>query len=177
MRGGLKNNTMALHISHLSDELATAYVQVIAASAGCTVSIQKRDYGVDLTLREVLVSDFGHHESGYPVDIQIKSTIDVHYDKDELHYDLKVANYNKIMARGKRSAPYYLALIVFPVTPEDWFRLSSESLILSAQGFWWTHEGLAAINKFTKRVKVPLAQRLDEAALQSMLADAAARYL
>jgi len=38
---------MPLPREHLLDELATAYVQTIAAVAGATIAVGRRDYGVD----------------------------------------------------------------------------------------------------------------------------------
>jgi len=167
---------MSLPPSHFSDELATAYVQIVAASAGCTVSVQRRDYGVDVTLRQILETEMGYLETGFPVDIQIKSTISIEEDADEVRYDLKATNYNKIVARGRRSAPYYLALIVFPVSIKDWMRLSPEDLVLRARGFWWSSSDDQVANSSTRRVRLPKAQRLTEHSLVEMLIEAAARY-
>jgi len=41
---------MPLPREHLLDELATAYVQVVAAVAGATIAVCRQDYEVDGTL-------------------------------------------------------------------------------------------------------------------------------
>ena len=44
---------MPLPPEHLLDELATAYIQALAALAGATIAVSRRDYGVDGTLSKL----------------------------------------------------------------------------------------------------------------------------
>jgi Domain of unknown function (DUF4365) len=167
---------MALPYTHLVDELATAYIQAVAATAGCTIAIQRKDYGIDGTLRYVTPSDDGFHETGFPVDFQLKGTSIDEADGDEVVFDLKVANYNKIVARSPKSAPYYLLLICFPHGPVEWCRVSDEELVLAARAYWWTEVGARALLRSTKRIRIPNTQRLSNDAIVRMFATAEARY-
>jgi hypothetical protein len=62
---------MPLPREHLLDELATAYVQAMAAVAGATIAVS-RDYGIDGSLSQIeqLRTDRGTRfvPSGFPVD-------------------------------------------------------------------------------------------------------------
>jgi len=44
---------MPLPREHLLDELATAYVQAVAAMAGATIAVSRRDYGVDGVVKDI----------------------------------------------------------------------------------------------------------------------------
>ena len=76
---------------HLLDELATAYVQAVAAVAGATIA-GSRDYGVDGVLHqiELVQSDQATDfiPSGFPVDFQLKATTVAEIGKDRVQYRL-----------------------------------------------------------------------------------------
>jgi hypothetical protein len=69
---------MSLPREHLLDELATAYVQVVAATAGATIAVSRLDHGVYGTLSHVVqASKEESHETkfipdGFAVEFQIK---------------------------------------------------------------------------------------------------------
>jgi hypothetical protein len=93
---------MPLPREHLLDELATAYVQAVAAVAGATIAVS-RDYGVDATLSQIepLRTAEGTQfiPSGFPVDFQLKGTTVAVIREDRVQYDLKVRNYDLIVGR------------------------------------------------------------------------------
>ena len=67
---------MPLPREHLLDQLATAYVQAMAAVAGATIAVSSRDYGVDGTLNHIESRRYAQGTqftpSGFPVDFQLK---------------------------------------------------------------------------------------------------------
>jgi hypothetical protein len=65
---------MPLPREHLLDELATAYVQAIAATGGATIAISRRDYGVDGTLQHIVKVRGQFLPSGFPIQFQLKGT-------------------------------------------------------------------------------------------------------
>jgi hypothetical protein len=166
---------MPLPYSHLIDKLATAFLQAMAATAGCTIAVQRRDYGIDGTFRYI-APDSGHHETGFPVDFQLKATALGTFDKNDIVLDLKVANYNKIVTRPARAAPYYLILVCFPPKIQNWLRISDEELVLAARAYWWTGVGTNAQLQSTKRIRIPTIQRLNNDSISNMFAVAEARY-
>ena len=84
---------------HLLDEFATAYIQAIAAAAGSTIAVSRRDYGVDGTLKHIVKDGARFIESGFPVDFHLKATSVRLLDGDFVKYDLSVRNYDLIVTR------------------------------------------------------------------------------
>jgi|tagenome__1003787_1003787.scaffolds.fasta_scaffold20601170_2 hypothetical protein len=100
---------MPLPREHLLDELATAYVHVVAAAAGATIALSRLDYGVDGTLKHILkTGEDRFFESGFPVDFQLKGATTAAIQGNNVIYDLKVRNHNLIVERNVWAAPYYL---------------------------------------------------------------------
>ena len=97
---------MPLPQDHLLNELATAYVQAIAAVAGATIAVARLDYGVDGTLKHIVRSRDGRFiESGFPVDFQLKGTTTAKTDDHNVHFDLKVRNHDLIVTRAQVATP------------------------------------------------------------------------
>jgi hypothetical protein len=112
---------MPLPPEHLLDELATAYVQAVAAVAGATIAVSRKDYGVDGTLKHIVKAAGDKFiESGYPVDFQLKGTTTATQNNSKITYDLKVRNYNLIAERELLASPYYLFLVCFSANAQDW---------------------------------------------------------
>jgi hypothetical protein len=168
---------MPLPREHLLDELATAYVQAVAALAGATIAVSRRDYGVDGTLKHIVRSAGDRFiESGFPVDFQLKGTTTAALDGSQVIYDLKVRNYDLIVERGLSAAPYYLFLVCFAEDAKRWIVQTPEELILSATAYWWTHAGQRSSNSSSVRIVIPVAQRLSAGSLEDILQAAKQRF-
>jgi hypothetical protein len=168
---------MPLPREHLLDELATAYVQAVAAAAGATIAVSRQDYGVDGTLKHIVRATGGRFvESGFPVDFQLKGTTTAETNGTVVSYDLKVRNYDLIVERGVLAAPYYLFLVCFGKEDERWIVQASEELILSASAYWWTHAGERSRNSSSVRIGVPTAQRLNVQSFEGILQAARQRF-
>jgi hypothetical protein len=168
---------MPLPQDHLLDELATAYVQAIAAVAGATIAVTRLDYGVDGTLKHIVQSrDDRFIESGFPVDFQLKGTTTAKTDERHVHFDLKVRNHDLIVTRPQVATPYYLFLVCFGGRPQDWLAQDHGGLILRASAYWWTSSGTATVNRSSVRIKIPLANRLTGHAIEEMLESSRIRF-
>jgi hypothetical protein len=167
---------MPLPPEHLLDELATAYVQAVAAIAGATIAVSRRDYGVDGTLKQIVRVAGSFIESGFPVDFQLQGTTTASPRGGRLPYDLKVRNYDLIVSRAPLGTPYYLYLVCFEGAPEEWFTLGPGELILRASAYWWTGAGPRSPNSSTVRIHVPLENRLTPAAIEQMLQESKERF-
>ncbi|MEA2883504.1 MAG: hypothetical protein QOH32_2760 [Bradyrhizobium sp.] len=109
---------MPLPREHLLDELATAYMQAVAAMAGATIAASRHDYGVDGTLKHILkTGEDRFFESGFPIDFQLKGTTTAATGGSNVIYDLKVRNHNLIVERNVSAAPYYLFLFASAKMP------------------------------------------------------------
>lgn len=166
---------MALPREHLLDELATAYIQAIAATAGATIAVS-RDYGVDGTLKHIVKSGDRYVESGFPVDFQLKGTTVASVRGQNVVYDLAVRNYNLLAERGDQATPYYLFLVCFGANFEQWVVEKPEQLILTASSYWWRQPGGVSDNVSTVRISIPVEQRLNSSALVEILRSASDRF-
>jgi len=161
---------MPLPPNHLIDQLATAYVQALAAVAGATIAATKLDFGVDGTLKHIVQSRNGYFiESGFPVDFQLKSTGKAEVKDHHVYFELEIRNYNLIVTRSEVATPYYLFLVCFHGDSPDWLAQDRDRLILRASAFWWTSSGLSLMNKKSKVIKIPLANCLTSNAIEKML--------
>jgi hypothetical protein len=168
---------MPLPREHLLDELATAYVQAVAAAAGATIAVTRKDYGVDGTLKQIVRATGDRFvESGFPVDFQLKGTTTAEIRGGALGYDLKVRNYDLIVERDTLAAPYYLFLVCFGKEVDRWIVQAPEELILSASAYWWTHTGERSSNSSSVRINISTAQRLNVRSLESILQAAKQRF-
>jgi hypothetical protein len=168
---------MPLPREHLLDELATAYVQAVAAVAGATIAVSRQDYGVDGTLKHIVTAGENRFvESGFPVDFQLKGTTTAAIDRANITYDLKVRNYDLIVTRDVSAAPYYLFLICFGKDADHWIVEKPKELILSATAYWWTHAGGPSTNASSVRISVPVVQRLNVQSLEGILRVAKQRF-
>jgi hypothetical protein len=166
---------MTLLREHLLDELATAYVQIVAATAGATIAVSRLDYGVCGTISHVVQAS--REESlankfipdGFAVEFQVKGTTAVTMHKDHIVYDLNVRNYDLIAGRSPVATPLYLFLVCFDSQVENWITMQKEQLILRATAFWWRRTGVPTKNSSTVRIEVPVVSRLTPNALQYML--------
>jgi hypothetical protein len=169
---------MPLPQDHLLDELATAYVQAIAAVAGATIAVTRLDYGVDGTLKHIVRSrDNRFIESGFPVDFQLKGTTTAQIGDLYVNFDLKVRNYNLIVTRPEVATPYYLFLVCFGGGSDDWLAQDRGGLILRASAYWWTNSGTGTVNGSSVRVKIPVINRLTCDAIEEMLQRSRNRFV
>ena len=167
---------MPLPLAHLIDELATAYVQAIAAKAGATIAVG-RDYGVDGVLKHIVKTETDDYvESGHPVDFQLKGTTAAMDDGEVLKFDLKARNYSLIVTRSETETPCYLFLVRFGADSETWMTVEPERLIMNASGFWWKHTDARTTNINSVRIEIPVANRLTSAAMEDMLRDSKERF-
>jgi Domain of unknown function (DUF4365) len=145
---------MPLPREHLLDELAIAYVQIVAAAAGAVISIGRRDYGVDGTLRSVLRrKDGSYFDSGISVDYQLKGTSFATVDGEMIWYDLRARNYDAIVTRPRTEAPFYFFLVCFPDDAARWINRAENALTLNASAFWWAQSGTPTNNVSSVRSK------------------------
>lgn len=168
---------MPLPQDHLLDELATTYVQAVAAVAGATIAVTRLDYGVDGTLKHIVRSPDGQFiESGFPVDFQLKGTTTAKMVDHHVHFDLKVRNHDLIVTRPQVATPYYLFLVCFGPRSHDWLAQDHDSLILRAAAYWWTSSGTATMNRSSVRIKISSANRLTGHAIEQILESSRIRF-
>ena len=170
---------MPLPREHLLDELATAYVQIVAAAAGAVIAVG-RDYGVDGTLNQIVriptISGTRFVPSGFPVDFQLKGTTTAQIGADRVQYDLQARAYDLVAGRPPEAALCCLFLVCFENEPEYWFALRPSELILRASAFWWREAGSRTPNSSTVRIRIPIENQLTPLAIERMLQASKERF-
>jgi hypothetical protein len=173
---------MPLPREHFLDELATAYLQVVAATAGATIAVSRLDYGVDGTLSNVVRASrtrspgYKFIPEGFPVDFQLKGTTVAAIQSQLVQYDLSSRNYDLIVRRSAVATPLYLFLVCFDSDAESWIAVRDEELILKASAYWWKQSGAMTKNASTVRIEIPTANRLTSRAIEDMLAASKSRF-
>jgi Domain of unknown function (DUF4365) len=159
---------------HLLDELATAYVQAIVAASGATMTVNRRDYGVDGTLNQIVRAGrsgspgFKFVPDGFSVEFQIKGTTVAIMGGQHVAYDLNVRNYDLIVGRSPLATPLYLFLVCFGPDAADWIAVETRQLILRASAYWWAQSAAPTDNISTVRIQIPVANRLTSRAIEDM---------
>jgi hypothetical protein len=160
---------MPLPREHLLDELATAYIQAVAAAGGATLAVGQRDYGIDGVLHHIVKMEDQFVPSGFPIEFQLKGTTIAEISDTHVLFDLKVRNYNLVVTRKPWAAPLYLFLECFGSDLGSWIDEEDEQLVLRASAFWWLRSDVATLNRSSVRIEIPIANRLTSNAIESML--------
>lgn len=145
--------------------LSRAYVQAVAAVAGCTSARPDPDYGSDLTLRRVDRVGPVFRIVGRNLDIQIKSTTGATVTPTEIVYDLDARAYN-LLRHSTHAAPLYLVLAVLPPDPNQWLAQGEDRMELRRCAYWHSLRRAPAVpNTGTVRVHIPRENQFTPAAL------------
>ena len=169
---------MALPREHLLDELATAYVQTVAAVAGATIAVSRRDYGVDGVVKDIAAGgQDGYFETGFPIEFQLKGTAVAGRTSGLIKHYLRARNYNLIVSRSVNAIPYYLILVCFDEVTANWAVVEQQKLVLNAAAFWWKGSGKRTENSASVRIEISEQNRLTPGAIRGMLDASRARVL
>jgi len=154
---------------HRMEQLSRAYVQAVAACAGCRWSVPTPDYGIDLTLRRVARKGARWNEVGVPLDIQLRSTTAATPTATEIVYDLDVETYERLR-RARRESPALLVLLVLPAEPTEWLSHTEQQLELRKCAYWFSLRGLPSTrNVRSVRVRIPRRNQFSPAELERIM--------
>lgn len=163
-------------IEKIKEQLSIHFISAIAVNRQFIVQRPSIDYGVDLMIEELSSYTINEQNryfySGKSVDIQLKCTLDsaISFSEEELKYDLESKNYNDLIKRHpfeKKNTFHYIPLILILVVladhPKSWLELTSDQLIINGSAYWYypdLNESLT-INRYSKRISIPLSQKVD----------------
>src|SRR5262245_48448823 len=105
--------------NHKQEVISRVYVQAIIARCGFTCSSANLDYGVDLTIHDILKLGHGFCESGFKIDLQLKSSIGAIVSATHIRYDLEVEAYNALVLQNL-GTPRILVVLVLPEDESEW---------------------------------------------------------
>jgi Domain of unknown function (DUF4365) len=155
---------------HTQESLSLAYAHALAGQASVGLRIDRVfDYGVDGSLAQIVVRGTRHIESGFPIDFQLKSTIQWEHDGDHVVYDLEAKTYNDLVTRPPEADRCILILLCLPRTREKWVEETEKEMILRHCCYWMHVVGKETDNAHTKRIRIPRANRLTVTGIQEMM--------
>lgn len=149
---------MPLPPEHMKERLSVSYVTAVAAKAGvaCHLTTQP-EYGTDAHLVRVRKLRNGKYsDTGHIINCQIKATTTGLLDDDNVVYDMRVDDYNKLAEW--EGGICILVLFCLPKDPEEWLSLSEDELVLKRCCYWKRVSDPPSQNKYSQRVLIPRSQ-------------------
>ena len=145
----------------MQERLSRSYVEAVVHRAGFRLSYPLvDDHGIDGTIES--------YAGGLNrVDFQLKSTTDHEVRDGEIIYDLRVENYNRLIADD--GLPRALILYTMPSDDSQWLSQSEDELCLRKCAYWVSLMGMPrSTNVSTQRVRLPLSNVFNEDGLRRM---------
>ena len=157
-------------LNDIEEALSRAYVFAVAARAGVDLGTTFKDYGVDGTFRRIAVlSDNKRMPTGYPVDFQLKASIDCTMNTSTVSYRMKAVAYNKLVwRRNNGGCPIVLILMVLPNDPSQWMAHTEESILIRQCCYWYL-VGETEVDSSTIVLEIPRSQALTTSGLSALL--------
>jgi hypothetical protein len=150
------------------EALSLAYVHAVAAAAGVTHSARLKDYGIDLTLHEVIGEPGLYVESGRAIEIQLKSTTAAIETRATVSYDLSVRAYDILRAETKQTR--LLVLLVLAEDEAEWLVQTGTKAELRRGLFWMSLRGRPAVpNRSSVRIQIPRRQVFTATAVREIM--------
>jgi hypothetical protein len=154
--------------AHRMESLSRAYLQAVAAQAGLAYSVRAYDYGVDITLDEVQEIGGIYAETGFKVDVQLRSSRRSDVRDREVGFDLDVRTYD-LLRQEEVVAPRILVLVVMPADETEWIHQTEAALELRRCAYWVSMRGEPpTANTSSVRVAIPRANVFGVAAVTAI---------
>jgi hypothetical protein len=133
-----------------------------------------RDYGIDVTLREVTMKrgkagKMRHTESGIALDIQLKSTTRAVLDDEVVKYYLDIGAYDNLRLTPVRT-PRILTLLVLAESEEEQLKQTENALCLRHCCYWISLKGRGPVdNPWRTRIELPRKNVFSEDGLRGII--------
>lgn len=161
----------------IKELVSSHFVSVIASVGGIKCFRQEHDHGVDITFtpltkRTSADGSIRYLDSANKLDVQLKATTkdSVTIQDQFICYDLKSKNYNDLIFRINDVLPLHLILVVLDSNPPSCLEVSSDDLRLFGKAYWFLPDRNenSSSNSSTKRIRIPLANQINENFLHKM---------
>lgn len=160
---------MSITVQHQKESLGQAYVRAVVAKAGFNIAVSEHDYGVDGLIKDVADRGGRYFETGFGINFQLKSSVDVVFEDGFVVYDLESKNYNDLVYETTM-LPNILVLFVLPHDEQLWLNVDREHLSIRHCAWWGSLAGLAPTqNSESKRIRIPIEQVFDPSNLIKMM--------
>jgi Domain of unknown function (DUF4365) len=157
---------------HQEELLSLAYIIAVSSRAGVLFNEKLRhDYGIDGTFEKVGKLNGSYFPEGYPLDVQLKASINIAIDDSCVSYQLDANAHNNLLTRSNkpRATPCILVLLCLPRDPQHWLELSEEQFLLRQCSYWAKLKGELTSNTETKTIKIPRENQFTPLALIELL--------
>ncbi len=150
------------------EALSRAYLQAVAAACGLTFSLRSSDYGIDMTLHEVVRQGRRYRETGLALDVQLKCTTRAVWRSRALAFDLDATTYDDLSTPGPR--PRVLAVLAIPLAEARWLSVTERRLGIGGAMYWLSLTGESpTVNRSSVRVEIPRRHLFTPAALERII--------
>jgi hypothetical protein len=156
-----------------------AHIGAVVGGAGVNLAgVRVHDYGVDGTMRPVILRGHRRVESGFGLDFQAKATTKWWHEKEEVVYDLESKTYNDLVSRAPDLVRCLLILLCLPQNQAEWLHAAEHHTLLRNCCYWTFLDGNPTGNEnSTVRVRIPRSQVLSPDAVGAILTAERARNL
>ena len=161
---------MSITTQHTQESLCVAHIYALAGMAGLNYAIRYIfDYGVDGQFSPVTIRDGRRVNSGFPLDFQAKATINWELRNGCIVYDLEAKTYNDIVSRTEAETTLILILLCLPKEQVNWHVAEEVATTLRNCCYWHSFTGEPTENTGTKRILIPVENRLTPGVLNNLL--------
>lgn len=161
---------MPITEQHSQSLLSVAYAYAVGAKARMNITHSIFDYGVDLTYSYVQTLPNGKlRETGYDLKFQLKASVRVDVETENVVYDLEVDTYNTLCT-WTGNAPCYLLVMRQPRDLELRLEITEDLLTLRDCCYW--HKiplGPISENSETVRIRIPRCNQFTADALVALM--------
>ncbi len=147
-----------------------SHIYALAGMAGVNYTVDRHDYGVDGHFIPVTIRGNRRINSGFSLDFQAKATIDWEQKNGCIVYDLEAKTYNDIVSRTPAETTLILILLCLPKDQVEWHVAEEAATTMRHCCYWHSFTGQPTTNENTKRIYIPLENRLSPAVLNELLA-------
>lgn len=155
--------------NHRQEGLCRAYIQAVASHCGMSWSIPTPDYGVDLSLHEIIDLDGQLVQSDLRIDVQAKATTRAQRSAGSIGCDIEVSTYNALRLASS-DGTRLLVVLVLPARETEWLTWTERSLLLRRCAYWISLRGKPpTLNRSSVRVWIPRANVFSSSAVRAII--------
>jgi hypothetical protein len=157
---------------HKEELLSVAYLIATCAVSGVKFGETRRhDYGIDGVFEKLGTSLDDNFPNGYPLNVQIKASINAKIGKADVTYKLDTSTFNNLVERNSkpRAVPTILIVLALPKDPVQWLETTHENLLLRHGCYWMKLSGELSANSASQTIKIPKANLVTPQAIWDLL--------
>jgi hypothetical protein len=154
---------------HIKEGISKGYVQALAHYAGYNFEEPKFDYGIDGTFSGIRIRGNRRMASGCRLDFQLKASVNVFIEKNNVKYNLESKNYNDLVDI-EVCTPRILILYKLPKDKKEWIKVTENGTVFKDCAWWCYLSGSQQTsNKEKITIRIPIKQIFNEDSLKELM--------